>query len=353
MTVSELEQKYPCNHVLTDLQNNPSVMVYVPKFLMDEVIDGAQHVPHPAFLVDGQELDGIYISKFQNVIQNGLAYSLPSRDPATHVTFDEAWNACAAKGTGYHLMTAAEWGALALWCQKNGTLPFGNNDAGKDVREATATARLAYHDPEKAIYRTATGSGPVEWSHNRRTDGIYDLNGNVWEWMGGMRLVFGELQVLPNNNAASSRYSQAPDADAWMAIDGTTGAFITPNGLGTTQNSIKLDFVNGCWFYTCGEIQSADPHFRFCKFADVTADRSLSPIAREYLLAIGCLPVPNCSDHDVELYANNGKPERMAFRGGRWGQGLNAGILKTCFDDPRTYSGDAVGFRSAYYEISR
>ena len=38
-------------------------------------------------------------------------------------------------------------------------------------------------------------------------------------------------------------------------------------------------------------------------------------------------------------------------RGGRWGQGRNAGLFKTCFDDPRTYSGDAVGFRSAYYRM--
>ena len=63
------------------------------------------------------------------------------------------------------------------------------------------------------------------------------------------------------------------------------------------------------------------------------------------------LPPPDFDDREVALYANNGKEERIPFRGGRWGQGRNAGLFKTCFDDPRTYSGAAVGFRSAYYRM--
>ena len=51
------------------------------------------------------------------------------------------------------------------------------------------------------------------------------------------------------------------------------------------------------------------------------------------------------------MSANNGEAERIAFRGGRYSQGLNTGVFKTCLDDPRSYSGDAVGFRSAYYKV--
>ena len=69
------------------------------------------------------------------------------------------------------------------------------------------------------------------------------------------------------------------------------------------------------------------------------------------LYSLGCLPCRTDYDyHGVSLYANNGESERIPFRGGRFGQGLNSGVFKTCFDDPRTYSGDVVGFRSAYYE---
>ena len=35
--------------------------------------------------------------------------------------------------------------------------------------------------------RCQTGTGPALWSHNLQEEGIYDLNGNVYEWsdMGG------------------------------------------------------------------------------------------------------------------------------------------------------------------------
>ena len=172
MINDNLAQRFPKNHILTDKTGNGSVMVYIEKFFLDEVCDGAPHLPHPAFAVDSRELDGIYISKFPNVVVDGLAYSLPDRDPQTCVTFDMASKACREKGEGFHLMTAAEWSAIALWCHKNNCLPYGNNGDGKDVRESDYVARLSFCDRERGIIRTATGSGPVEWSHNRRADGI-------------------------------------------------------------------------------------------------------------------------------------------------------------------------------------
>ena len=123
MNVEYLKERFPQNHVITDDLGNASVMVYVKKFYLDEVIDGASHIPHPAFIVDGKELDGIYISKFQNVVINGRAYSLPDQNPTTHIDFDSAIEACCATGKGFHLMSATEWGAIALWCQSNGWLP--------------------------------------------------------------------------------------------------------------------------------------------------------------------------------------------------------------------------------------
>ena len=352
MRTDELKKEFPQNEIIVDKYGKPSVMVYVKKFYLDDVIDGAEHIPHPAFIVDGKELDGIYISKFQNVIIDGNAYSLPGLDPATNIDFDSALSACLSKGDGFHLMSAIEWGAIALWCQKNGWLPYGNNDVGKDIREEKSVAKISYRNEEKGICRTATGSGPVEWSHNRQTDGIYDLNANVWEWMGGLRLVFGELQVLPNNNGASARYSQSSISDDWCAIDGTSGAFIRPDGNGRTKNSVKLDYIDGRWVYVTDELSSLSASIRFGDFADVSAHTSICQRAKEFLYSLGCLPCRDGYDyHGVSLYANNGEAERIAFRGGRYSQGLNTGVFKTCLDDPRSYSGDAVGFRSAYYKI--
>ena len=351
MTASELKNRYPYNTVLTDEAGNPSVMVYIPAFSLADVIPGAPCVPHPAFVVEGKALPGIFISKFQNVIVHGIACSLPHQDPATRVNFDDAVRACTAKGKGWHLMTAMEWGMIALWCQKNGFLPFGNNGEGFDVREPDRCATVSYRNEEKGICRTATGSGPVSWNHNGREDGICDLNGNVWEWNGGIRVVRGELQLLPDNNGANDAFDQGADSADWRAVDARTGEYIAPHGEGDAEHSVKLDFVNGAFAYVADAVQDAYPHARFCDFSAVRAADGISEQAQWLLQALGCLPTGDLSlVADVSLYANNGSAERMVFRGGRWGQGLNAGVFKTCIDDPRTYAGEAVGFRAAYYE---
>ena len=336
-TAEELRRDFPGNDVIVDSRGIPSVMVYVPMFRMCDVAEGASEAPHPAFVAGDRLLSGIYVSKFQNIVVDGVAASVPDADPATHIDYDTASRVCAEKGRGWHMMTAAEWGAVALWCRKNGWLPWGNNDLGRDFRENACRAKISYEDREAGVCRVVTGSGPVEWSHNRRADGIWDLNANVWEWVGGLRLVCGEVQFC--------------DGEKWFALDAMSGKRLVPNGSGTTPNSVKLDYVNGIWLYTTA-VTDALAKPRFCEFNDVTADDALCASVRERLIAYGLLPSRRGADlAGVSFYANNGASERMPFRGGRWGQGANAGVFKTCLDDPRSYAGPAVGFRSVYYEV--
>ncbi|MBQ8342047.1 MAG: SUMF1/EgtB/PvdO family nonheme iron enzyme [Clostridia bacterium] len=311
---------------------NGSEMVLLPRFRMCDVIDGASCAPHPAFMRAGRTLNGIWISQYQNVIEGGVACSVFNRDPAVNVDFDTAERVCADKGTGWHLMTAMEWGAVALWCQKNGFLPYGNNDDGKDHREENVTARVSFENREKGIVRVATGTGPVTWSHDGTADGIFDLCGNVWEWQGDFRLVYGELQCRIDG--------------AWCALDGNTGCWITPDGNGTTRDSVKLDMRDGSWVFVKKPLTDPYPHARFAPFEQVRAE-GLCDAAKEVLWALALLPAEDYSYDGVDLYANNGSAERMLFRGGRWGQKENTGLFKSCIDDPRTYAGEAVGFRAA------
>lgn len=347
--VAELKDRYPKDHVITDAHGNPSVMVYIPRFTYADVVEGGEPYPHPAFIVGGKLADGVYISKFQNSLINGVACSLPDRDPAVGVDFDAAHAACNAKGEGWHLMNVMEWGAIALWCLKNNLVPFGNNDTGKDYRETDITARITLQDSERGICRVATGTGPVTWSHNGREDGIWDLNGNVWEWNAGIRLVRGELQFcIPSLH----QRSEAPDSFSWYALRASTGNFMPPDGQGTTEGSVKLDHDGDRFFYTAEQVQNPYPHARHCPFADVYADSTLSQNAVRMLRAMALLPTGNALLYGgVDFYANNGSAERMLFRGGRWGQQENSGVFKSCLDDPRSYTGEAVGFRAAYYKI--
>ena len=67
----------PTNDILYDDKGLPSVMVKIPKFKISQVIPGGADSVHPAFIVNGQEVDAIYISKYQNIVNNNRAYSLP------------------------------------------------------------------------------------------------------------------------------------------------------------------------------------------------------------------------------------------------------------------------------------
>ena len=86
------------NTVLFDDLGNPSIMVRIPKFKISDVIQGGSNSVHPAFIVNGVEKDEIFISKYQNIVVNDRAYSLPMQDPKVYVDFDTARKACENKG---------------------------------------------------------------------------------------------------------------------------------------------------------------------------------------------------------------------------------------------------------------
>ncbi|NLB29178.1 MAG: hypothetical protein GX823_02980, partial [Clostridiales bacterium] len=323
----------PNNELLPDDLGNPSVMVYIPKFKMNQVIGGGSDKVHPAFIVNGAERDGFYISKYQNVSVDNRAYSLPASAPCNTEGVEGYFKMGAAKGAGWHLTTMQEWGALALWCKKNGHLPRGNNDHGKDKRDDIFKAIPVPNEKEGAD-RVLTGTGPLSWSHDNTASGIWDLNGNLSEWVGGFRTVYGEIQLLPDNDGADMNNSQAADSAAWRAIDAATGAYIAPDGKGATKGSVKLDYIDdpifgwsSKWFVT-SEIKNSSPHTRRCDFSFIKCDESISPEAQELLIALGLIPDDPMYDYKEQYaYLANGAPECFVYRGGYWGSGAFAGIF--------------------------
>jgi hypothetical protein len=348
-----LKATCPGNDVLLDDKGLPSVMVRIPKFKISDVIAGGSNSTHPAFIVNGIEVPEIYISKFQNVIHNGRAYSLPGEDPKTSINFDTARQYCEAKGPGWHLMTNAEWAALALWCRKNNLMPKGNNNYGKDSSESTVVAiptsdsNGGSYDPGDTIGRVATGTGPVTWSHNGEVTGIWDLNGNVWEWIGGYRTVNGEIQILPNNDAADADNSQAADSTKWKAIL-QDGSLVDPG----TANTLKWDYTAapaaGAAFRlntTVAYPQADDTPYGANSFAALTTASGVT--VPEILKALALFPA-DTGDHggDYIYMRNNG--ERLAYRGGNWYNGSAAGVFSLHGGNPRSGVHTSIGFRSAF-----
>lgn len=335
------------NVVLLDDLGLPSVYVPFNKVKNSELVAGLSENVHLAFSVDGVEKSRFMYSKYQNVVINGRAYSLSHRDPKVHITFDQAKTACEAKGAGFHLSTMAEWAAIALWCRKNGTMPHGNNQYGRDVNNNHEKGQVCYKYMDNGVERegrTFTGSGPATWGHDWTQFGIQDLNGNVWEWNSGMRLKEGEIQIIPYNNAAlGAECDQSPTSTLWKAIK-NDGSLVAPG----TAATLKYDYVSGKIQLTTG-ITSAVDQGRGGQYKDMTLASGLT--APEIAKILLIYPDEPGGDYAGDYHWMNNTGERLPVCGGCWHNTSSAGVFDVYLSDPRSVSDHHVGFRSAFVEL--
>lgn len=337
------------NTVILDDMGMPSIMVAVAKLLGSDLVEDATSDPHPAFVMGSNTLEKVYESKYQNIVMNNRAYSLPMQDPKAVINFDTALTTCRNKGEGWGIQPFSLWSAIALWCKKNGTMPRGNNNYGSDHLYPHERGVPTYTYTESGatkIGRTATGSGPATWYHDHTKHGIADLNGNVWEWCAGMRLVNGELQLIPYSNCMISTCDMSVNSADWKAIS-ADGTFVAPG----TNYTIKLDYINNKWSWVSSNtFTSQSDSSRGCPFANITTATNLSDNVKTLLRSYALLPEDGDTDYGGDyFYANNGAAERFPYRGGYWAGGAGAGVFSAGLRAPRSPANTAVGFRSAFY----
>lgn len=333
--------------VLYTAKGQPTYMNIIKKFNLS-TIDASLSGTHPAFIVNGVEKPEIFVGTYLGKLVDGELLSLPNVDPSASANFDNFSTYARACGAGHHLMTNAEWSAVALQCYKNDTQPFGNTYYGRSSQNPLLIGRRQDGlDPGNTAgtARTLTGSGPVEWRHNRKPSGIADLSGNVWEWSAGMRLINGEIQVIADNNAALHTIDMSATSAQWKAIDAVTGNLVTPDGNGTTAGTVK--FANsGTADYTINGTS-------FGAIRNLSTTKPVSAAALARLKALCLYPVveDTAKFNSDGLWKTIDAGERVPFRGGGWYNAASAGVFALNLSNARSSASANRGARPAFVNL--
>lgn len=334
--------------VLYTAKGQPTYMNIIQKYDMS-TIDATLSGTHPAFIVDGVEKPEIFIGTYQGIIKNGELLSLPNVLPTTSVTYDNFLVLARAAGNGHHMLTASEHAAIALQCYKNNTQPLGNSYHGRSAEDPLQVGRRSDGLTAGTVSgtgRTLTGSGPVQWRHNGRTNGIADLSGNTNEWNAGVRLLNGEIQIIEHNNAAKYVIDMSAASVAWKAIDGATGNLVTPNGSGTTAGTVKIA-TSGTSAYTL----VVAPNGEFGAITNPSAT-PVSTAALTKLKALGLFPMASGgANFGGDTVNYNPAIETILFRGGSYSYGTACGVFYFNLGAARGDINSNVGSRPAFVSL--
>lgn len=137
-------------------------------------------------------------------------------------------------------------------------------------------------------------------------------------------------------------------------INADDGSYITPDGSGTTANSVKLDIVSGHiqWSKTI-TTRNKDSDWPSCSFAAITCDSTISDAAKLVLQCLGMLPYKAtdlCAKAGHQCWFRNLDAERAFYSGGSW-YGSSFGLASFGGSYPHSNSGTDVGFRAAFAKL--
>lgn len=255
-------------------------------------------------IVDSVNFPVAIVGRHIAIVQGGVTYYARRitayADATKTITFTPALPVASSTSDTYtiyeyHLVTPFEWASVAYWCAMN-TQPKGNNSYGNDSTDSdadgTTFGQLDPTEPSTSTTdRVLTGTGPRTWSHNQQASGVWDLNGNVWEWV--------DLKVTANGTTI-------------VITDGFPGAGYSL--------SIASNYVN--------QLEATD----------VTVKTMAIP---------STLSTANTDYGSDYCWVNVAANTYAAIRGGDWSYGSNAGVLSLVLGNVPSSTYTNIGFRAA------
>ena len=377
----------------------PNFFYPIPKCKSSDLDPSLPDHIHPAFKINGQEVDRrlIAVYKGSSIKSGGPIHSLPNMAPAVNAGADNLLARIKQTGDNFGPKTVADSGLLLLLARKNDWAPKGNNNRGKDYRDGTLwstgasvsvgavrvfqgveytclvahTTSLAtkpdiaplywkrgkrvggvivpnyISDSEPNGLLTYTGSGPATWRLDGTPSGIDDLTGNTNDQDYGYRIVDGEIQILEDNNAADPTADLSASSAAWRAIlpnQANNGHTLVAPG---TSGVLHWNWLNNKWTLdtvtadtTIGEKSTA--------FKDLAVNASNVPFVPAIMQELGLFPISG--DDTLGTMYLNPSGERFPRRGGGYNNASLAGLGCVFGSSTRGDSYVNFGVRSAYVE---
>ena len=246
---------------------------------------------------------------------SSIAVSRQGVIPWASINFDAAAAACSISDTvtgkdlGVRMIRDDEWVSLGIYSailgpERFGTNrwePFGNNYSLKDYDDNSVT----YTADPTVSGRALTGTGRKSgWkagqnltSHTGRTNGVYDLNGNIWEFTSGLKLKTG-------SSGRGYLYVDEMDTGIQM-VDTSNNRYVT---------ALNTDL-------------------RIAKHAIASAADGTGRAEFGY---------------DYQYQGTGTNSEYVPIRGGGWGDNTSAGSFYLYLNYSRTNSNADLGFRAAF-----
>lgn len=223
---------HPVFGQIKDVQIDGQHMVVVPRFYVKRArlatgpYAGSQawfiseteqpgFAPHSAFKTAGQPDKGFYVGKYQASLCDKKLASLPDTVPAVGLSLNK-FHACAVSRNdtvgedGWMQWIAYQLAAIQwLYLIENASMD-SISTTGRGRIDESSKAKVDASDVTQASYRGITG-----------------LWGNVWQWLGGLKLVDGVVHVAdPANPRAWINTGHTPPYDEYYATEFAEGEHI-------------------------------------------------------------------------------------------------------------------------------